>query len=423
MRANQNRLSTDFCLMFSLSRNFSAITDRVPMLRHYAFSNFQSFRDQTVVSFELSQKAASHGWQVTSRGNARLTTVLAVMGANGAGKTGALKPLAFVAWFVAHSFHLPADQPIPMSTHALATAEPARIALEVEDTDGCLWRYELEIRAQRVFREALFRKRERFNYVFVRTLNADESGYDIKQQGFDFSPAEARKVRFNASLISTAAQYGVPLAQWLRSFGVVTNINLDGRSHFGAQHLAQSAEFFAQDDGARQRMVGFLASWDLGVSEVDIERLDAQRADGSVDRSWHAKVKHHSALGEFALRMEQESSGTQSAFVLLSRLLPVLRDGGLAVLDELDSDLHPLMIEPILDLFANPATNPHQAQLIFTCHTSEILDLLHKSQVLLVEKTDGHSQGYRADEIKGLRSDDNLRAKYMAGALGGIPRF
>jgi hypothetical protein len=33
------------------------------------------------------------------------------------------------------------------------------------------------------------------------------------------------------------------------------------------------------------------------------------------------------------------------------------------------------MLEPILDPFANPATNPHHAQLLFTCHAIEVLNL------------------------------------------------
>ncbi len=393
------------------------------MLHYCAFSNFQSFKTQTVMSLELNQKSASHGWQVTSPGGARLTTVLAVIGANGAGKTAALKPLVFTAWFIADSFHLAPDQPIPFTPHALSAQEPTRIELEAEDIEGVLWRYELELQQpQGVIREALYRKRERFNYVFIRTRN-ERGGYDIKQQGFEFSPGEARKVRPNASLISTAAQYGVGVAQWLRTMHLVTNVNLHGRTPYLAQHLGSSAQMYGQDPWARRRMVELLAGWDLGVSDVTIDSAGVQLQDGTQEQTWFARVAHRSGAGEFLLRMEQESSGTQSAFVLLSRLLPVLRDGGLAVLDELDSDLHPHMLEPILDLFAHPETNAKRAQLVFTCHTPEVLDLLQKSQVLIVEKADGESQGYRADEIKGLRADDNLRAKYMSGALGGVPRF
>ena len=117
-----------------------------------------------------------------------------------------------------------------------------------------------------------------------------------------------------------------------------------------------------------------------------------------------------------------ESNGTQGAFILLSWLLPVLEQGGLAVIDEFENDLHPLMLEPILELFANPQTNPQAAQLIFSTHAIEVLNLVEKSQVMLVEKdADCLSQSYRMDSIEGIRNDDNFYAKYLAGAYGAVP--
>ena len=126
----------------------------------------------------------------------------------------------------------------------------------------------------------------------------------------------------------------------------------------------------------------------------------------------------------FELPFPMESSGTQGAFMLLHRLLPVLQSGGLAVIDEFENDLHPHMLEPILDLFANPATNPAGGQLLFTCHAMEVLNLVHKSQVVLVEK-DAHneSSAWRLDSVEGIRSDDNFYAKYMAGAYGAVPQL
>ena len=131
---------------------------------------------------------------------------------------------------------------------------------------------------------------------------------------------------------------------------------------------------------------------------------------------------HRDGKREAELLLLHESSGTQSAFVLLARLLPVLASGGLAVIDEFEADLHPHMLVPILDLFFSPETNPHNAQIIFTCHSVEVLNLLHKSQVMLVQKDEScASEAWRLDSMQGVRNDDNLYAKYMGGAYGAIP--
>jgi len=61
-------------------------------------------------------------------------------------------------------------------------------------------------------------------------------------------------------------------------------------------------------------------------------------------------------------------------------------------------------------------------QLLFTCHAMEVLNLVHKSQVMLVEKdADNESSTWRLDSVEGIRSDDNFYAKYMAGAYGAVP--
>ncbi|MGI9339226.1 MAG: AAA family ATPase, partial [Psychrobacter sp.] len=65
----------------------------------------------------------------------------------------------------------------------------------------------------------------------------------------------------------------------------------------------------------------------------------------------------------------------------------------------------------------------HNAQLIFSCHTPEVFNLLNKHQIYLVEKYEQSSEAWRLDEMEGVRNDDNLYAKYMAGAFDAIPNL
>jgi uncharacterized protein len=165
-----------------------------------------------------------------------------------------------------------------------------------------------------------------------------------------------------------------------------------------------------------------LSAWDLGLSGIDLVQIQLNPVEAPEQKSWFPFGRHVSGKDKFSLPFNMESNGTQGAFVLLSRLLPVLENGGLAVIDEFENDLHPHMLEPILDLFANPATNPRGAQLIFSTHAIEVLNLVEKSQVMLVEKSaDCISTAYRLDTVEGIRNDDNFYAKYMAGAYGAVP--
>lgn len=397
------------------------------MLHSYAFSNFQSFRDRTEISLRLNGKVPATGWEARAPSGERLSLMSAVVGPNGSGKTALIKPLLFGIWFVSKSFQLPADAPIPVTPHFASPDEPTELEIEAEDADGQLWRYALRLTPQRVLHEALYRRTSgRFSYVFLRDWQDGTQSYTVKQQDFGLAPAEARKVRPNASLIATAAQYGVPLAQKLADIRSSTNVVNLGRVGYRAEtDLPAAAGHFSANPAQREQMERLLQAWDLGLSGVELRELRQQQADGEVARFWFPFGRHQGRAGQTLwLSFLQESSGTQSAFVLLSWLLPVLATGGLAVIDELETDLHPHMLEPLLDLFAHPETNPHQAQLLFTCHTPEVLNLLHKSQVMLVEKdAQCESTAYRLDSVKGIRNDDNFYAKYMAGAYGAVPQL
>ena len=93
------------------------------------------------------------------------------------------------------------------------------------------------------------------------------------------------------------------------------------------------------------------------------------------------------------------------------------------MIGEIDNDLHPHMLGTIIELFKFKHTNPHDAQIIFTCHTPEVLNELKKHQLYLVEKKDLFSELWRLDEVVGLRADDNIYAKYQSGSLNAVPNI
>lgn len=399
------------------------------MLQAYSVKNFLSFRERTEVSLRMTQKASTQGWDETSATGQRLATALAVIGANGSGKTSLLKPLAFAGWFISNSFQTMAPNALlPLKPHFAAPDEPTELEIEADDREGVLWKYVLRATPQRVLHEALYRKNIGFSYVFVRDWDEGAQQYSIKQQNFGFNPAEAKKVRPNASLISTAAQYGVDIAKRMASINVSTNLNVNGRVPPDAQSLL-AAKFFHDDSALRSQMERLLRSWDLGLTGVVIREHQFPQPpgfklpEGAVMASQLITYGVHELKDgrRHELPMEEESNGTRTAFVTLWRLLSVLAVGGIAVIDELENDMHPHMLEPLLDLFASPKTNPYQAQILFTCHSAEVLNLLGKSQVMLVQKDSCESEAWRLDSMAGVRSQDNLYAKYMSGAFGAVP--
>ena len=118
-----------------------------------------------------------------------------------------------------------------------------------------------------------------------------------------------------------------------------------------------------------------------------------------------------------------ESHGTQVAFSLLSKVLPVLSNGSIAIIDEIETNLHPEIIEQLIGLFASKESNPKNAQILFSSHSLELMNHLHKSQIYFAEKRDSVSMAYRLDDFNGVREDDNYYAKYRAGVYGALPEI
>lgn len=393
------------------------------MLHSYAFSNYQSFVEKVDVDLTINAKTTLTDWMTDSVCGDRVSKIFAVIGHNASGKTALFKPIAFLNWFVSHSFTSSPNSAIPITPHATHFKQPSEFECLI-DFEGSLWRYVLRCNQQMVLHEALYRKYERFNYVFIRNWDPATQHYSVKQQNFGLSPQSAKKVRPNVSLIAWAAQYDVPLAKRLADRSFVTNVNVGGRMPLSDQALFVAAEHFATNKKQRSTMEQLLSSWDLGLSGVELHEIQINPIEAPEEKAWMPFGKHSTGNNSFNLPFHLESSGTQGAFVLLSRLLPVLEKGGVAVIDEFENDLHPHMLEPILDLFANPKTNRHNAQLLFSTHATSVLNIVEKSQVMLVEKnTDCISDAFRMDTIERIRNDDNFYAKYMTGAYGAVPKL
>lgn len=394
------------------------------MLRSFILENFHSFKSPARVSLELNRHTPDDSRSCTSAAGARLSKAVAIIGANASGKTTLIKALVFVNGFIKHSFQAKPDEQIPLVPHFSAASDPSTFEVEFE-LDGREWRYRLVASRDRVYHESLHVKQRRaFSYVFTRQWDPDRRGYIVKQQQFGLLQKEAEKVRENASLISTAAQYEVEVARKLVSANVLTNVHGLGRQSMDHDQILRASDFYARHGDLRGQMARLLHQWDFGLADVRVERHTVTRESGMTEEVHIPYGIHRVGGNEHPLMFVHESSGTQGAFILLSRILPALQTGGLVIIDELEADLHPHMLTPILDLFFSPKTNPHNAQIIFTCHSIEVLSLLHKAQVVLVEKDDHcESEAWRLDSVKGVRADDNLYAKYMAGAYGAVPQL
>lgn len=401
------------------------------MIRFFEFGNFCSYRESGTISFIASASLDTDDSFVSSRRDDKVSLLMGVFGGNASGKTNLLKGLVFLGFFLRHSYQkLSEADPIPVDGFFhLGREKPVRMLVEFEGNGG-IFRYECELLPTAVVSEKLSRLHEETGYF--RTLMARDAASKITVKDFDVDRAAIRRLlkdRPNASMFSAGLLTGSKeIARIDRTLGMIeTNVDRGGkREHANEmefQSLIEAAAYFEKNPHLAELLEERLASADLGICGFEVKPTRFFDAEKKREQEVpFPYVKHRVDGAEVELPLALESSGTKRLFLVLRRFFPVLTDGGIAVIDEMESDMHPHLIPALLDLFIDPELNPKRAQLLFTCHHIEILNRLAKEQILLVEKDSNCvSHVKRLSEIPGVRREENFFSRYNAGHYGAIP--
>ena len=190
--------------------------------------------------------------------------------------------------------------------------------------------------------------------------------------------------------------------------------------------LSHSRAVYEEHPDIKEEMEKLLSRFDTGIESVAIkdkkEILDdkKKKAIGKPDITTKHVIDGKSVDMDF----RHDSAGTRQMYLILSNLLKTKRDGGLVAIDEIDINLHPIILLEIMNLFLGEVVNKKNAQFIFSTHAHSVMRIADKHQVYIVEKDkDGRSDVYRLDSLKGIRADENYFSKYLAGEYGGIPNI
>lgn len=401
------------------------------MVHKLSFSNFYSFRDQVIIDFTVDKNAPdTDAYFSDSHGN-RISKIMTVIGANASGKTNLLKSLSFLKWFIIDSFSgLGPNDEINkgFSPFLFCTKKEKSVFDIVFEIDKEIYEYKLELMPKRVVKESLEIKNNetnRWNIVFERQLESDGGGYKNNFAKLDVPSDFDKIVRENSSVLSAARQinnsYATKMVDYFSK--IQSNIDVtDAPDKNIYESICSAAEFFQNKPIIKERAEKILQRFDLGLTKFSIKEFKTPN-NGSVFIPF-VFHKQDDSDQETPLVMFNESGGTGNLFVLLKDILAALENGDIIVFDELDNNLHPLMIPEIINLFRSKNYNPKNSQIFFSTHNVQILNELDKQQIVIVEKNEKNiSDTWKLNDIEGVRLNDNYYAKYLAGMYGGIPKF
>jgi hypothetical protein len=246
--------------------------------------------------------------------------------------------------------------------------------------------------------------------VFLRSENGEvegASGFSVKGLGHVLA-----KLRPNVSMTSTIAQFAqhTPtdvLLAWAKRISaniLFEMVTFDQRSVF---------RYYAE----RPYLVDAL-NLELGRVDLGIRSMSVVQTPGGPEFLFE-----HSGL-QSPLLFFLESEGTRQFVKVFPILWEALQLGGVAVVDELDSTIHPMLLPEISRWFHDSATNKHQAQLWMSVHSASLLEELRKEEIFFTEKDEqGRTRIYGLKDIEAVRRVDNFYQKYLGGVYGAVPRI
>jgi hypothetical protein len=358
----------------------------------------------------------------------RVPKVVSIFGPNASGKSTVLKAVAFLAWFVQHSFQLPPDAPQPCESFndEEAASLPTRLTLHFgapanlmePREDGCAkYVYEVSFRSDsgkpKAVASETLRQWPATGGKAIRIFERDAQGEIRFGRSFGLSGYRQvlSKVRANASLIATLAQFdhGPSLLLQRMAASIITNI------------------FIEKVDVAESNVLRFYADNPQMVEALnrDIERIDLGIKAMSIESSSGGPVARfeHEGLAT-PMPIQLESHGTRQFIRIFPLLVQALNVGGVAIIDELDLAIHPAVLPEILRWFYDPKRNPLNAQLWMSCHNASLLDDLVKEEIYFCEKDfHGRTRIYGLQDIQSVRRNDNYYQKYMGGVYGAVPQL
>jgi hypothetical protein len=416
------------------------------MLIEFSVTNYRSFLTTqllTLTANTATELREENSFVSPVSSLPRLLRSAVVYGPNASGKSNLVQAIAFMKRFVLSSAKDSQEGEKIDATPFLFNRQSSQNPSEFEALfiqDGIRYQYGFTVNSERVTGEWLFAYPEgRAQKWFERNFDP-ETQKDIWYFGPKFTGH--RKVwqeatRSNALFLSTAIQLNneqlKPAFNWFDHKLVVlaqgTSIN----------HGFSTNE--CEEEKKKKKILKFMNAADLSITDIFLEKKDFSMDDLPPDMPQSIKEEiakdlkgekltrlffmHPSSDNgeDVPLEFNEESAGTQKLFVLAGPWLDVLNNGFVLFVDELDTSLHPHLVRFLLNLFHNPETNRHNAQLVFTTHDTTVLDqtLMRRDQVWFVEKdAENATRLYPLSDYK-PRKGEALQKGYLYGRYGALP--
>lgn len=384
------------------------------MLLQFSITNHRSIKETAIISMKAAADKTMKEVLISPDGKKELVPVMAIYGANAAGKSNVIHALLLMREMVCGSYAKPlkgAELPYEPFVFVDGQTEPTTFEI-IYYYESIKYAYGFSFDKDRIISEYLYHwPNGREALVFSREKDEYEFRESIQEQLTLAGRTSENRLYLTSSNEWNCAQTEKAYL-WFQK-------NLRGLIATGVSNESTIDAIRKGGDG-KQRILKEMMLADLGICNVELSGTKEKPIISTV----HQLTDDSGEKKQYTLLLGQESVGTQRFFSRIGLWMDALNSGAVLVVDEIEASMHPLLTRHLIEMIQDQTTNQNHAQLIFTTHDTGLLDLklLRRDQIWFAEKDEKTMQTdiYALTEFS-PRKEENIARGYLQGRYGAIP--
>lgn len=379
----------------------------VKMVLEIRLSNMFSFRDEVTLDLQAAKiqtkKARELEGNLFSVDGEQMLKSVALFGANASGKSNVIKAIRACVNMVRSSHNYNVDTRFAISPFKFEdyANKPSSFYIRFL-LNGVEYEYSFSFMHDEIITETLYYyPNGRKSLVFSRDESRGTEKKDIYEfktvikRPFDVADNTSKKTLY----ISRASQMDREIAQKIFLF-FCNDIVLD----YQVANIDSLDNLFKE---RKEKMLEVLRTADSDIIDFKIQN--------------NAITTFHRTNPSVAFDFgTEESEGTKTLFRMMVRIIGIIHEGKMLLVDEIDNSLHTQLVEFVIGMF----NHSDHAQLIYTTHNTHLLntDFQRRDQVYFVNKReDGSSDLYSLFDFKDFRDTLDMEKAYLQGRFDAIP--
>ena len=379
----------------------------VKMVLEIRLSNMFSFRDEVTLDLQAAKiqtkKARELEGNLFSVDGEQMLKSVALFGANASGKSNVIKAIRACVNMVRSSHNYNVDTRFAISPFKFEdyANKPSSFYIRFL-LNGIEYEYSFSFMHDEIITETLYYyPNGRKSLVFRRDESRGTEKKDIYEfktvikRPFDVADNTSKKTLY----ISRASQMDREIAQKIFLF-FCNDIVLD----YQVANIDSLDNLFKE---RKEQMLEVLRTADSDIIDFKIQN--------------NAITTFHRTNPSVAFDFEtEESEGTKTLFRMMVRMIGIIHEGKMLLVDEIDNSLHTQLVEFVIGMF----NHSDHAQLIYTTHNTHLLNtgFQRRDQVYFVNKReDGSSDLYSLFDFKDFRDTLDMEKAYLQGRFDAIP--